>query len=147
MNLFRHLVILAVCVVASGCATNRGYHLRAFREFEVAFAWLTSEQSSEAAENPLATKNASQLPADRPCIVSELSAELHRQYSLFALGSLSRIMVPIVFHKSSISSPVRFTRSSAETKARKGGTGWYVGQPLQRGRPIPSFFMNFASIH
>ena len=37
------------------CASNRGYHLRAFREFEVAFAWLTSEQSSEAAENPLAT--------------------------------------------------------------------------------------------
>ena len=34
------------------CATNRGYHLRAFREFEVAFAWLTSEQFSEAAENP-----------------------------------------------------------------------------------------------
>ena len=34
------------------CASNRGYHLRAFREFEVAFGWLTSEQSSEAAENP-----------------------------------------------------------------------------------------------
>ena len=34
------------------CATNRGYHLKAFREFEVAFAWLTSEQSStEAAED------------------------------------------------------------------------------------------------
>jgi hypothetical protein len=32
------------------CATNRGYHLRAFREFEQAFAWLTSEQpASEAA--------------------------------------------------------------------------------------------------
>jgi hypothetical protein len=32
------------------CATNRGYQLRAFREFEEAFAWLTSEQpSSEAA--------------------------------------------------------------------------------------------------
>jgi hypothetical protein len=32
------------------CATNRGYQLRAFREFEVAFTWLTSEQlSSEAA--------------------------------------------------------------------------------------------------
>jgi hypothetical protein len=31
------------------CATNRGYQLRAFREFEVAFTWLTSEQlSSEA---------------------------------------------------------------------------------------------------
>jgi hypothetical protein len=28
------------------CATNRGYHLRAFREFEVAFTWLTSEQPS-----------------------------------------------------------------------------------------------------
>lgn len=26
------------------CATNRGYQLRAFREFELAFAWLTSEQ-------------------------------------------------------------------------------------------------------
>ena len=26
------------------CATNRGYHLRAFRDFEVAFTWLTSEQ-------------------------------------------------------------------------------------------------------
>ena len=32
------------------CATNRGYQLKAFREFEEAFAWLTSEQpSSEAA--------------------------------------------------------------------------------------------------
>jgi hypothetical protein len=30
------------------CATNRGYHLRAFREFEEAFAWLTSEQSEHA---------------------------------------------------------------------------------------------------
>ena len=30
------------------CATNRGYHLRAFREFEGAFAWLTSEQPSES---------------------------------------------------------------------------------------------------
>jgi hypothetical protein len=28
------------------CATNRGYHLKAFREFEVAFAWLTSEEYS-----------------------------------------------------------------------------------------------------
>ena len=28
------------------CATNRGYNLRAFREFEPAFAWLTSEQLS-----------------------------------------------------------------------------------------------------
>jgi hypothetical protein len=28
------------------CATNRGFHLRAFREFEDAFTWLTSEQSS-----------------------------------------------------------------------------------------------------
>jgi hypothetical protein len=26
------------------CATNRGFQLRAFREFEVAFTWLTSEQ-------------------------------------------------------------------------------------------------------
>ncbi|HJT19222.1 MAG TPA: hypothetical protein VJ746_02050 [Nitrospira sp.] len=26
------------------CATNRGYHLRAFREFEEAFTWLTSEE-------------------------------------------------------------------------------------------------------
>jgi hypothetical protein len=26
------------------CATNRGYQLRAFREFELAFAWLTSAQ-------------------------------------------------------------------------------------------------------
>ena len=35
------------------CATNRGYQLRAFREFEEAFAWLTSEQaSSEAAAEP-----------------------------------------------------------------------------------------------
>jgi len=33
------------------CATNRGYQLRAFREFEKAFAWLTSEQPfSELAE-------------------------------------------------------------------------------------------------
>jgi len=30
------------------CATNRGYQLRAFREFEPAFAWLTSEQPSSA---------------------------------------------------------------------------------------------------
>jgi hypothetical protein len=30
------------------CATNRGYQLRAFREFEEAFAWLTSEQSEHA---------------------------------------------------------------------------------------------------
>jgi hypothetical protein len=28
------------------CATNRGYRLRAFREFEHAFDWLTSEQLS-----------------------------------------------------------------------------------------------------
>lgn len=28
------------------CATNRGYQLRAFRDFEEAFAWLTSEESS-----------------------------------------------------------------------------------------------------
>ena len=26
------------------CATNRGYHFRAFRDFEAAFAWLTSEE-------------------------------------------------------------------------------------------------------
>lgn len=26
------------------CATNRGYQLRAFRDFEEAFAWLTSEE-------------------------------------------------------------------------------------------------------
>jgi hypothetical protein len=34
------------------CATNRGYQLRAFREFEEAFTWLTSEQpfSDAAAE-------------------------------------------------------------------------------------------------
>lgn len=32
------------------CATNRGYQIKAFREFEQAFAWLTSDQpSSEAA--------------------------------------------------------------------------------------------------
>ena len=32
------------------CATNRGYQLKAFREFEEAFAWLTSEEpSSDAA--------------------------------------------------------------------------------------------------
>jgi hypothetical protein len=31
------------------CATNRGYQLRAFREFEQAFAWLTSEQPSTEA--------------------------------------------------------------------------------------------------
>jgi hypothetical protein len=30
------------------CATNRGYQLRAFREFELAFAWLTSEQPTDA---------------------------------------------------------------------------------------------------
>ena len=35
------------------CATNRGYQLRAFREFEEAFTWLTSEQpSGEAAAEP-----------------------------------------------------------------------------------------------
>lgn len=28
------------------CATNRGYQLRAFRDFEEAFAWLTSEEPS-----------------------------------------------------------------------------------------------------
>jgi len=28
------------------CATNRGYQLRAFRDFESAFTWLTSEGSS-----------------------------------------------------------------------------------------------------
>lgn len=28
------------------CAGNRGYHMRAFREFEPAFIWLVSEQSS-----------------------------------------------------------------------------------------------------
>ena len=27
------------------CATNRGYQIRAFREFEMAFSWLTSEDS------------------------------------------------------------------------------------------------------
>ena len=26
------------------CATNRGYQLKAFREFEAAFTWLTSEE-------------------------------------------------------------------------------------------------------
>lgn len=34
------------------CATNRGYHLKAFREFELAFTWLTSEPSTgEATED------------------------------------------------------------------------------------------------
>jgi hypothetical protein len=28
------------------CATNRGYQIKAFREFEQAFSWLTSEESS-----------------------------------------------------------------------------------------------------
>lgn len=28
------------------CATNRGYQLRAFRDFENAFTWLTCEESS-----------------------------------------------------------------------------------------------------
>jgi hypothetical protein len=28
------------------CATNRGYQIKAFREFEMAFHWLTSEESS-----------------------------------------------------------------------------------------------------
>ncbi len=28
------------------CATNRGYQIKAFREFEQAFSWLTSEDSS-----------------------------------------------------------------------------------------------------
>jgi hypothetical protein len=28
------------------CATNRGYQLKAFRDFEAAFAWLTTEQPS-----------------------------------------------------------------------------------------------------
>ena len=32
------------------CATNRGYQLRAFREFEAAFAWLTSEQEEAFSE-------------------------------------------------------------------------------------------------
>src|SRR5262245_18630377 len=31
------------------CATNRGYQLKAFREFEAAFTWLTTEQSSSEA--------------------------------------------------------------------------------------------------
>ncbi|HET9845433.1 MAG TPA: hypothetical protein VFQ02_06755 [Nitrospira sp.] len=26
------------------CATNRGYQLKAFREFEAAFTWLTFEE-------------------------------------------------------------------------------------------------------
>src|SRR5690242_13108593 len=35
------------------CAGNRGYHMRAFREFEPAFIWLVSEQSSgEARDTP-----------------------------------------------------------------------------------------------
>jgi hypothetical protein len=35
------------------CAANRGYQLRAFREFEEAFTWLTSEQpSGEAGAEP-----------------------------------------------------------------------------------------------
>lgn len=28
------------------CATNRGYQLKAFRDFETAFTWLTTEESS-----------------------------------------------------------------------------------------------------
>jgi hypothetical protein len=28
------------------CATNRGYQLKAFREFEAAFAWLTADEPS-----------------------------------------------------------------------------------------------------
>lgn len=31
------------------CATNRGYQVKAFREFEQAFAWLTSDQPSSGA--------------------------------------------------------------------------------------------------
>jgi hypothetical protein len=31
------------------CATNRGYQLKAFRDFEAAFAWLTTEQPSSEA--------------------------------------------------------------------------------------------------
>jgi hypothetical protein len=31
------------------CAGNRGYHIRAFREFEDAFSWLVSEQPSSEA--------------------------------------------------------------------------------------------------
>jgi hypothetical protein len=31
------------------CATNRGYQIKAFREFEQAFAWLTSDQPSSQA--------------------------------------------------------------------------------------------------
>ncbi|HEY7533296.1 MAG TPA: hypothetical protein VH681_11010 [Nitrospiraceae bacterium] len=30
------------------CATNRGYQLRAFRDFELAFTWLTTEESATA---------------------------------------------------------------------------------------------------
>ncbi|HKE61448.1 MAG TPA: hypothetical protein VKB33_03200 [Nitrospira sp.] len=32
------------------CATNRGYQLKAFREFEAAFTWLTTEQLSTEAK-------------------------------------------------------------------------------------------------
>ena len=38
------------------CATNRGYQLRAFREFEEAFAWLTSEQSEQSSSEPAAAE-------------------------------------------------------------------------------------------
>ena len=32
------------------CATNRGYQLKAFRDLEAAFTWLTAEQPSSEAE-------------------------------------------------------------------------------------------------
>jgi len=38
------------------CATNRGYQLRAFREFEEAFAWLTSEQSEHSSNEAAAER-------------------------------------------------------------------------------------------
>lgn len=37
------------------CAGNRGYHMRAFRDFEGAFAWLVSEQPSDEAFTDIAT--------------------------------------------------------------------------------------------
>src|SRR6188472_3935192 len=38
------------------CATNRGYQLRAFREFEEAFAWLTYEQSEHSSNEAAAER-------------------------------------------------------------------------------------------
>ena len=48
------------------CAGNRGYHIKAFREFEDAFSWLVSEQpSAEAvADAPTCTGRSLQPPSD-----------------------------------------------------------------------------------